>query len=676
MASVYPMFFQITYDLVEYDVEQTSNDTVKVKNFYGTVGLDLIKRRNGWNEPSGNFDGACNVWVDTDEITLKFTQEFLTEHNGDVQTATVDALDAIGTNYDSVGWEFLTNPTDESKTNENTIVGGHFSITENGDLMIGSAGMDNETHERMDEFQGTDDEFLWAFYETELTNGYNLVPPQHKGLTEAPMIADDVIDDQTDMNSVLIWYFEPYQVKSLRQEILDKGHAILTKAPVGMHEKKNSLTDVLKTQICKIAEELGKKLSDEDEDAIVQAVGDYAKSQNRTKLDVDDIKSVVKSHLGLDEPVSEGIKYHIEHGLGLFESIYRPGSKAWLDLVNEVRSLNTQGQIQLTDNDKWLLTTDVGERALYEGTEVPLDFPMIYEAEYKGGPNGHSRGRDRLAIPDGRLPSSKTGNRFHTGRRVPQNNKGHWRFDRTSSKAQIQTNMNNKYQKKLFINEVRIPNGYFIVTNTFMMPHLNEWDLVFSKGQIVNIDTTNKKILFWDTFSENWITKDITYLQMMEQDKYALFKANTKRIDAASLPKDVKASTDGPTEFMTSINNVKRKATIMGISGDTKVKVATLESATAVTTLISNWKYFAAEFNEYCSGDGKDRYLNPMEIWKALNVEVAAKFSADGAYPQCVLVPYKKYCVPGTNIPCDGDCIFYLVEPSKTPTYEYMSTVS
>lgn len=90
-------------------------------------------------------------------------------------------------------------------------------------------------------------------------------------------------------------------------------------------------------------------------------------------------------------PISESMKYHLENNLGLFESIYRIESDAWLDLVNEARSLYNQGQLNLGENDKWLVSTLVGERAFFEGQEVLLDVPFeieeeeaINEAEYRG----------------------------------------------------------------------------------------------------------------------------------------------------------------------------------------------------------------------------------------------------------------------------------------------------
>ena len=65
------------------------------------------------------------------------------------------------------------------------------------------------------------------------------------------------------------------------------------------------------------------------------------------------------------------------------DSIFRYGSKAHFNLINEVRKLYSEDQIELSVDDKILVETDLGKFGVYEGQEVPLDLPMT-EAEYQG----------------------------------------------------------------------------------------------------------------------------------------------------------------------------------------------------------------------------------------------------------------------------------------------------
>lgn len=87
--------------------------------------------------------------------------------------------------------------------------------------------------------------------------------------------------------------------------------------------------------------------------------------------------------------ISENLSYHIQNEISLLESVFRIESDAWLDLVNESRSLFLAGKINLTENEIWLINTDAGKRGIYEGEEVLLDIPFeiwdeANEAKYRG----------------------------------------------------------------------------------------------------------------------------------------------------------------------------------------------------------------------------------------------------------------------------------------------------
>lgn len=80
-----------------------------------------------------------------------------------------------------------------------------------------------------------------------------------------------------------------------------------------------------------------------------------------------------------------GLSYHIKHNLPISENVYRYSSQAFIDLFKEARSLWEQNKIQLPEQDIELLeTTDIGEYGLFEGSKVPLDLPLVDEAEYQG----------------------------------------------------------------------------------------------------------------------------------------------------------------------------------------------------------------------------------------------------------------------------------------------------
>lgn len=92
-------------------------------------------------------------------------------------------------------------------------------------------------------------------------------------------------------------------------------------------------------------------------------------------------------------PVSESLRYHLDNGLGLLESVYRVESDAWLSLVREARQRHATGELELSEDDEWLVSTDAGEVGEYMGEAVLLDVPFevdedyeepMNEAEYRG----------------------------------------------------------------------------------------------------------------------------------------------------------------------------------------------------------------------------------------------------------------------------------------------------
>ena len=87
--------------------------------------------------------------------------------------------------------------------------------------------------------------------------------------------------------------------------------------------------------------------------------------------------------------LSEGLQYHIDKKIPLFETVYRIGSDKHLALIKEARKMYSRNVIDLCEEDEALIKTHLGEFALYEGESVPLDLPMlneeeIEEAEFKG----------------------------------------------------------------------------------------------------------------------------------------------------------------------------------------------------------------------------------------------------------------------------------------------------
>jgi len=101
--------------------------------------------------------------------------------------------------------------------------------------------------------------------------------------------------------------------------------------------------------------------------------------------------SMFSNFEGDDLILSESMKYHIKNRKPVTESIFRPGSEAFFEVLKEARSKFNSIKYRLPEIDRELFeSTEIGEFAMFKGKMVPLDLPMEYveeiteEAEYKG----------------------------------------------------------------------------------------------------------------------------------------------------------------------------------------------------------------------------------------------------------------------------------------------------
>ena len=91
---------------------------------------------------------------------------------------------------------------------------------------------------------------------------------------------------------------------------------------------------------------------------------------------------VLKESKFVHTSVSDGLKYHIDNKIPLNENIYRIGSKEYMKLYEEARSLYSRNKLDVSKDDKYFLTeTHVGNFGIFEGKKVPLDIPMLNEIE-------------------------------------------------------------------------------------------------------------------------------------------------------------------------------------------------------------------------------------------------------------------------------------------------------
>ena len=80
--------------------------------------------------------------------------------------------------------------------------------------------------------------------------------------------------------------------------------------------------------------------------------------------------------------IDETIAQLQESNTNILDNPFRLGSMMYFEIIKEARRLVSENRYTLTEVDKQILETDIGEFEIYEGEIVPLDCPFaIYEEE-------------------------------------------------------------------------------------------------------------------------------------------------------------------------------------------------------------------------------------------------------------------------------------------------------
>ena len=79
--------------------------------------------------------------------------------------------------------------------------------------------------------------------------------------------------------------------------------------------------------------------------------------------------------------VSDSLKYHMDNGMSLTNNAFRVYSESYFDLVNEVRELYNEGKIELNEEDRLMVESDLGRKVKVGKEYIYLDAPYIYETE-------------------------------------------------------------------------------------------------------------------------------------------------------------------------------------------------------------------------------------------------------------------------------------------------------
>ena len=92
--------------------------------------------------------------------------------------------------------------------------------------------------------------------------------------------------------------------------------------------------------------------------------------------------------------LSESVEYHLQNKISFTENVFRPGSENFFAMISEAKRLYAEGKYKPVDEyEQDLLESNVGEKAIYEGKEVILDFPFQETLNEDDETGGHGIGK-------------------------------------------------------------------------------------------------------------------------------------------------------------------------------------------------------------------------------------------------------------------------------------------
>ena len=112
-------------------------------------------------------------------------------------------------------------------------------------------------------------------------------------------------------------------------------------------------------------------------------IKNHKKKSKKESVDTKLIQNILSEFIETKTTISEEMQYHIDNKISISEGLFRRGSDKYFEVINEARKLRDKG-FYVNEEDIELLNSDLGKFFIYEGERLPLDFPMVNEAEYKG----------------------------------------------------------------------------------------------------------------------------------------------------------------------------------------------------------------------------------------------------------------------------------------------------
>ena len=238
----------------------------------------------------------------------------------------------------------------------------------------------------------------WAMQNAKMTPGEPQYDPNYQGTTYKPSKTEDNLKQvsakrissmisQVELKDIEEWVSSKETIDKYKERY---GNEWESKLEESYNKMVNKLIDrnenIIESRFKEFVRDF-KTLNNESFES------KHGKSKEQTKKEIGESMQVKSFKLfyegqSLKEEVEKAISYHLEKKVPISENIFRFHSLAFFEFYNVLRKRMNEEHLELSEEDKAILETDIGEFGEYFGDSVPLDLPMIDEEDEKNPPIG------------------------------------------------------------------------------------------------------------------------------------------------------------------------------------------------------------------------------------------------------------------------------------------------
>jgi len=238
----------------------------------------------------------------------------------------------------------------------------------------------------------------WAMQNAKMTPGEPQYDPKYQGTTYKPSKSEDNLKQVS--GKMITSMIKPVELKDIEEWVTSN---------ITIDKYKGRYGNEWESKLQETYEKMVNKVIDTNDNIIESRFKEFARDfktlnneqfESKHNKSKEEIRKEIGEHMqvksfksfcinqSLTEEVTKAINYHLEKKVPISENIFRVHSQAFYEFYNVLREKVQKENIELNEEDKRILETDIGLFGEYLGDPVPLDCPMVDEEDEKDPPIG------------------------------------------------------------------------------------------------------------------------------------------------------------------------------------------------------------------------------------------------------------------------------------------------